>query len=72
MKNINTVIGSVIGNFRNLHQETVTDVGAFETKESQEAYLLRYLPYNLLDPTLSSRIGHWLHGRYSITLKFNC
>jgi len=66
MQEINTVLGSANGKLPGLPPILVTDVGAFDTGESQRAYLSRYLPPGFLASKLASRIEYWLGGRYLI------
>jgi len=71
MREIDAVLSSVGEKTTGKEPELVTDVGAFDTAESQRAYLWRYLPPDFLDPLLASRIEYWLRGRYLITPQFN-
>ncbi|PVF95648.1 hypothetical protein CPB86DRAFT_710796 [Serendipita vermifera] len=62
MKKMEITLGSAWGK----HDEEFpawTDVGAFDTEESQQSYLLQYIPPNLLDPLLTDRLEYWLCGR---------
>lgn len=45
---------------------TVTDLGGFDTLDSQKAYFSLYLPENCLDPVLMLKAGYWLRGRYVV------
>jgi hypothetical protein len=67
MQEVQTVLGSVVAKDGGLEPETMTDLGAFDNKEDQQAYLEQYLPPGFLDTVsgkaLASRAGYWLHGR---------
>ncbi|CAG8662197.1 12927_t:CDS:2, partial [Acaulospora colombiana] len=47
-----------------------TDVGAFDTKESQTLYLAQYLPSNYMNSLLAERLEYWLCGRYRFTTTY--
>jgi hypothetical protein len=67
MHKLETVLGSAVAKEGGLEPEMVTDLGAFDTEETQRAYLEHYLPPGFLDTAsgkaVASRVGYWLHGR---------
>ncbi|KDR71862.1 hypothetical protein GALMADRAFT_281689 [Galerina marginata CBS 339.88] len=48
-----------------------SDTGAFDSRDVQQRYLMKYLPPNLLESDtgtrLVERVWYWLHGRYRFT-----
>jgi hypothetical protein len=74
MQEVQTVLGSAVAKEGGLKSETMTDLGAFDNKEDQQAYLERYLPPGFLDTVsgkaMASRAGYWLHGRCVCNTRF--
>jgi hypothetical protein len=67
MHELETVLVSAVAKEGGLKPEMMTDLGAFDTEETQRAYLEHYLPPGFLDTAsgkaVASRVGYWLHGR---------
>ncbi|TDL26510.1 hypothetical protein BD410DRAFT_783559 [Rickenella mellea] len=55
---------------------TFSSLGAFDTREAQEKYMLRYIPQEQYEPLTTSfaalleRAWRWLRGRHRITVQF--
>jgi hypothetical protein len=68
MSEVETVLGSVVAKQRDDKPETVTEIGGFDDKDGQRAYLEQYVPPGFLDTALgkdvASRVGYWLRGRF--------
>ena len=66
MEEVETVIGSAVAKEGGHQQERVTEIGGFDNKDGQQAYLKRYLPPGFLDTSegeeLASQVGYWLCG----------
>ena len=68
MREVETVLGSVLAKVGGLSPTTITDVGGFDDKVIQRAYLEQYLPPGLLDTTIGkdilSQAQSRLRGRF--------
>ncbi len=69
MQEVEKVFGSVVAKPASDEAILVTDVGAFDTWNSQEQYLSLYFPPDILDRSLASYLEYWLRGRYSIHIQ---
>jgi hypothetical protein len=69
MQEVEKVFGSVVAKPASDEAILVTDVGAFDTWNSQKQYLSLYFPPNILDRSLASYLEYWLRGRYSIHIQ---
>jgi hypothetical protein len=62
MRDMKEVLKSAVAKY-NAEPVLVTDVGGFDTEEAQKIYLLKYIPEDILDATLTSTLSYWLRGR---------
>jgi hypothetical protein len=68
MRDVWTVIGSVVAKEGGGNRETVTEIGGFDDEGGRRAYLEQYFPPGFLDTPegkeSASRVGYWLGGRF--------
>jgi hypothetical protein len=68
MRDVETVFDSMVAKYPEIESQTVTEIGAFDNENDQQAYLAQYLPPGFLDTSqgkeVASRVGYWLRGRF--------